>query len=84
MAWAIRTIYTSKCVQMGPQQLPKTSKFYSICNKCDMQKTVGGGYTPFGRLKVKLVLLGYTDYFLLRSIWAIDTVQFLNQTTILK
>ena len=40
MAWAIRTIYTSKCVPMEPQQLPKTSKSYSICNKCDMQKTV--------------------------------------------
>ena len=30
---------------MDPQQLPKTSTFYSICNKCDMQKTVGVG-TP--------------------------------------
>src|SRR6218665_1803035 len=38
MAWAIRTIYTSKCVQMDAHQLPKTSKFYSICNKCDMHK----------------------------------------------
>jgi len=54
MAWAIRTIYTSKCVQMDPQQLPKTSKYYSICNKCDMQKAVGGGYHhhPLGSLKV--------------------------------
>jgi len=41
MAWAIITIYTSKYVQMDPQQLTKMSKFYSICNKCDMQKTVG-------------------------------------------
>src|SRR6218665_1148420 len=52
MAWAIRTIYTSRCVQMDPQQLPKTSKFYSICNKCDMQKTAGGEYHPSGNLKV--------------------------------
>ena len=27
MAWAIITIYTSKCMQMDPQQLPKTSHF---------------------------------------------------------
>jgi len=38
MAWAIKTIHSSKYVQMNPQQLPKTSKFYSICNKWDMQK----------------------------------------------
>ena len=42
MAWAIRTIYISKCAQMDPQELPKTSKFYSICNKCVVQKTVRG------------------------------------------
>src|SRR6218665_2640403 len=42
MTWAIRTIYTSKCVQMDPQQLIKTSKLYSICNKCDMQNTARG------------------------------------------
>jgi len=33
-------------VQMDPQQLhvrvPKTPKFYSIFNKCDVQTTVGG------------------------------------------
>jgi len=52
MEWAIITIYTSKCVQMDPQQLPKTSKLCSICNKCDMQKTAGGGYHPLGSLKV--------------------------------
>jgi len=28
MAWAIITIYTSKCAQMDPQQLLKTRKFY--------------------------------------------------------
>jgi len=26
VAWAITKMYTSKCVQMDPQQLPKTSK----------------------------------------------------------
>jgi len=31
-----------KFVQMDPQQLPNTSEFYSISNKCDMQKTVAG------------------------------------------
>jgi len=48
MASAIRTIYTSKCVQMDPEQLPETSTFYSICNKCDMQNTVGGWIPPPG------------------------------------
>jgi len=40
MAWAIITIYTSKCVQMDSQQLLKTSKFYSRCKKCDIEKTL--------------------------------------------
>src|SRR6218665_3079839 len=31
MAWAIITIYTSKCAQMDPQQLPNRSKVYSRC-----------------------------------------------------
>ena len=35
---------------MDPQQLLKTSKFYSRCKKCDIEKTVGG---PLGSLKVK-------------------------------
>src|SRR6218665_27536 len=26
---------------MDPQQLPKTSKLYSKCKKCDMEKTLG-------------------------------------------
>src|SRR6218665_3267241 len=30
----------------GPQQLPETSKFYSRCKKCDIEKTVGVGTTP--------------------------------------
>jgi len=48
MAWAIITIYTSKCAQMDPQQLLKTSKVYSRCKKCDIEKTVGGiGTTPW-------------------------------------
>jgi len=47
MAWAIITIYTSKCAQMDLQQLLKTSTFYSRCKKCDIEKTVGGvGTTP--------------------------------------
>src|SRR6218665_2609027 len=40
MAWAIITIYTSKCAQMEPQQLPETSKFYSKCKKSDIEKTL--------------------------------------------
>src|SRR6218665_3855803 len=44
MAWAIITIYISKCAQMNPQQPPITSKFYSRCKKCDIEKTLGGGY----------------------------------------
>jgi len=54
MAWAIITIYISKCAQMNPQQLPKTSKFYSKCKKCDIEKTLGVG-TPLGSPKVKRV-----------------------------
>ena len=39
---------------MNPQQLPKTSKFYSRCKKCDIEKTLGGGYhLPLGSPKVK-------------------------------
>src|SRR6218665_1270690 len=53
MAGAIRIMYASKCIQMDPQQLLKTSKFYSIWKKCDMQKTVGGGYHPLFSLKGK-------------------------------
>src|SRR6218665_999206 len=51
MAWAIITDYTSKCAQMDPQQLPKTSKFYSRRKKCDIEKTLGH---PLGSPKVKL------------------------------
>jgi len=46
MAWAIITIFISKCAQMNPQQLPKTSKFYSKFKKCEIEKTLGGGYHP--------------------------------------
>jgi len=47
MAWAIITIYTSKCAKMDPQQLPKTSKLYSRSEKCDIEKTLRGlGTTP--------------------------------------
>src|SRR6218665_1864060 len=52
MAWAIITIYISKCAQMNPQQLPITSKFYSRCKKCDIEKTLGG-YHPLGSPKAK-------------------------------
>ena len=39
---------------MNPQQLPKTSKLYSRCKKCDIEKTLGGGgYHPLGSPKVK-------------------------------
>ena len=38
---------------MNPQQLPKTSKFYSKCKKCDIEKTLWGGYHPLGSPKVK-------------------------------
>src|SRR6218665_1421092 len=57
MAWAIITIYISKCAQMNPQQLPKTSKFYSKCKKCDIEKTLGGGYHPLGSPKVKRICI---------------------------
>ena len=55
MAWAIITIYISKCAQMNSQQLPKMSEFYSKCKKCDIEKTLGGGYhPPLGCPKVKV------------------------------
>src|SRR6218665_1139251 len=59
MAWAIITIYTSKCAQMDPQQLLTTSKFYSRCKKCDIEKTlIGVGTTPLGarRLRMRLII----------------------------
>src|SRR6218665_2610750 len=46
MTRAIITIYISKCAQMDPQQLFKTSKFYSKCKKCDIKKTLGGWVQP--------------------------------------
>src|SRR6218665_2878310 len=53
MAWAIITIYISKYAQMNPQQLPKTSKFYSICKWNIIEKTlVGVGTIPLGSPKV--------------------------------
>jgi len=58
MAWAIITIYSSKCVQMDPQQLPKTSTFYSRCKKYDIETTVRGWVPPLplvvGRLNLPL------------------------------
>src|SRR6218665_1413847 len=44
MAWPTRTIYTSKCAQLDPLQLPEMSKFYSICSKCVMQRSLVGRY----------------------------------------
>jgi len=64
MAWAIITIYISKCAQMNPQQLPKTSKFYFRCKKCDIEKTLGGGYHPSlvaRRLTSNCMRQGITD-----------------------
>src|SRR6218665_3885110 len=63
MAWAIITIYISKCAKMNPQQLPKTSKFYSRWKKCDIEKTLGGGYHPLGSPKVKHSLRTYFKSF---------------------
>src|SRR6218665_2313378 len=54
MARAIITIYISKCAQMNPQQLPKTSKFYSKCKKCDIEKTLGGT-TPLVARRLKVI-----------------------------
>jgi len=54
MAWAIITIHISKCAQMDPQQLPKTSKFYHKSKKCDIEKTLEGGYHPLGSPKVSI------------------------------
>src|SRR6218665_1693696 len=45
-------MYTSKCAQMDPQQLPKTSKFYSKSKKCDTEQTLGGWVpSPLGSSK---------------------------------
>ena len=53
MAWAIITIYASKCAQMDPQQLPKTSNFYSRCKKCDVEKTLGRVPLPLVARRLK-------------------------------
>src|SRR6218665_1838925 len=63
MAWAIITIYISKCAQMNPQQPPKTSKFYSKCKMCDIEKTLGG-WVPPPLVARRLSILGLF-YFLL-------------------
>src|SRR6218665_1291390 len=62
MAWAITTIYTSKCAQMDPQQLPKMSKFYSRCKKCDIEKTlVGAPCTTLVARRLKVCM--FNNYF---------------------
>jgi len=57
MAWAIITIYASKCVEMDPQQILKTSNFYSRCKNVWHRKNLreGVGTTPplvAGRLNI--------------------------------
>src|SRR6218665_158833 len=60
MAWAIIKMYISICAQMDPKQLPKTSKFYSRSKKCDIGKTLKGGYHPLGNPKVKKSYLHFS------------------------
>src|SRR6218665_741001 len=44
-----------------PQQLPKMSKLYSICNKCVMQKSVRGGHNHhLGSPRVKHIQINYS------------------------
>src|SRR6218665_2330744 len=57
MAWPIITIYISKCAQMDPQQLPKTSKVYSKSKKCDIEKTLGVPPPLVARRLSRLILL---------------------------
>src|SRR6218665_1678507 len=74
MAWAIITIYISKCAQMNPQQLVKTSKFYSRCKMCDIEKTLGGvGTSPHPLLVARRLTYMYLPYlrFLHESIFII-------------
>lgn len=58
MARAIIIIYISKYIVCanGPRQLLKTSNFYIICHKCDMQKTVWEWvhHPLYGSLKVNV------------------------------
>src|SRR6218665_582398 len=64
MTWAIIRIYTSKCAQMNPQQLPKTSQFYSRCHTRDHRKNLRGWVPPpFGSPKVKCNCLRCCDSF---------------------
>src|SRR6218665_3800298 len=64
MVWSIIKIYTSKCAQMDPQRLLKTSKFHSKSKKFDIEKPLGGAYhLPLGSPKAKLFrLLGFLMY----------------------
>src|SRR6218665_653715 len=66
MAWAIITIYISKCAKMNPQQLPKTSKFYSRCKMCDIEKTLGGRVPPPPLVARRLInnLLQFVELYL--------------------
>src|SRR6218665_3356547 len=76
MTWAIVTNYTSDCPQMDPQRLHKTSKFYSRSKKCNIEKTLGGGYHPLGSPKVNLRFLlspyFYHDVFMHHALHALD------------
>src|SRR6218665_1575844 len=66
MVYATNTTFSSRCVQMDPQQLPKMIKMYSICNKFVMQKSVGEDTTPLGSLRVKmcLICIGLPQYYI--------------------
>ena len=46
---------------MDPKQLLKTSKFYSECKKCDIEKNLGDGYHPLGSPKVKSLIKSNTE-----------------------
>jgi len=67
MAWAIITIYTSKCAQMDPQQLLKTSRCKSVISK-NLSGTVGT--TPLGSPKVNQLELQQLQGS--RSLWVYD------------
>jgi len=46
MAWAIITIYTSKCAQTDPQQLLKTSNFIPDAKSVISKKPNAGWVQP--------------------------------------
>ena len=46
---------------MDPQQLLKTSKFYSRSKKCDIEKTLGGWVPPSSLVARRLIIEPETD-----------------------